>query len=66
MSDSKKLVSSWLFAAGALGAVCLLLGLLAAPMLLPILLGETWWAFAFMGLAYFVVISLIVAVLESM
>ena len=56
---------NWVRASFALGVIALLIGLLAAPMLLPVLLGEAWWVFALMGLAYLCVVSFIVAVVES-
>lgn len=61
-----RFLRNWMLAVGALGAVLLVLGLLAAPMLLPVLLGETWWVFVLMGFAYLLVISFICAVGESL
>lgn len=55
---------TWLRCIAALGGVALVLGLLGAPMLLPVLLGDTWWVFVLMGFALFFVVSFVVTVLE--
>lgn len=54
------LLRSWGFAALLLGGVVGLMGVLAAPLAIPFLLGETWWSFALMGFVLLIVVSFIV------
>jgi hypothetical protein len=54
----------WLFAAGLLGAILVGLGLLAAPLLIPVIFGEVWWSWVLMGAAIFAVISFFAALSE--
>jgi len=58
-------LENWIFACVILGSILAVLALLSAPLLFPLLLGDTWWAFTLAGVAYFIVISFLVALMET-
>lgn len=55
--SSLSFVRSWALALACVSAVVGPTALLAAPMLIPLALGEEWWAFALMGVVYCLVVS---------